>query len=175
MNKKWILFVFYILLLIFFDQVLKIWTLENIAGQGNRILINGFLGLTYHRNTGAAFGLFAGRAWSPWFLTGAKIILVALLCWYYSKIPTEKRFWAVRIPIIFIIAGGFGNLIDRFRHGAVIDMLQFLFINFPIFNLADVFVTTGVFVGAFIVIFFVKDAPYLGDTEKKTLSQQDDI
>ena len=156
-----IILILSVLLLVFFDQVLKIWAQGNMAGQGSRVLINGFLGLTYLENTGAAFGLFAGRAWSSLVLTGAKIILIALLCWYYAKLPAEKRFWAVRIPIIFIIAGGLGNLIDRFRIGAVIDMLEFLFINFPIFNLADVFVTTGVIAGAVIVIFFVKDAPYL--------------
>ena len=161
MSKNWVILIIAVLLLIFLDQALKIWTLENIAGRGNRVLIDGFLGLTYHRNTGAAFGLLAGFAWSSWFFTGAKIILIGVLCWYYSKIPQGKRFWAIRIPVIFIIAGGLGNLIDRFRHEAVIDMLEFLFIDFAIFNLADVFVTTGVFVGAFIVIFFVKDAPYL--------------
>ena len=148
-----------VLLLVFFDQALKIWAAENIIGS--RILISGFLGLTYFENTGVAFGLFTGL--NSMILISAKVILIALLGWYYIKLPAQKRFWALRIPIIFIISGGLGNLIDRFRIGAVIDMLQFLFINFPIFNLADVFVTTGVFTGAIVVIFFIKDAPLIGN------------
>jgi len=71
----------------------------------------------------------------------------------------ERRFWLIRIPIILIFAGGVGNLWDRVLLGYVRDMLVFLFVRFPVFNLADIFVVVGCFVGAFVMFFVVKDFP----------------
>jgi signal peptidase II len=139
------------------DLWLKSWAAANLQNQADRILINGFLGLTYTRNTGAAFGLGAGFEWSRWVLSGVKIILMGGILWFYSRLPSEKRFWLLRIPLILVFAGGLGNLIDRILFGYVRDMLAFLFIDFPIFNLADVYVVTGVFLSAFVVFFVIKD------------------
>jgi signal peptidase II len=139
------------------DLWLKSWASANLLGQPDRVLINGFLGLTFTRNTGAAFGLGAGHEWSRWVLTVVKIILMGGLLWFYNRLPLEKRSWFMRVPLILIFAGGMGNLYDRVLFGYVRDMLAFLFIDFPIFNLADVYVVTGVFLGAFVMLFVVKD------------------
>lgn len=139
------------------DLWLKGWAAANLQGQPSRVLIPGLLGLTYTRNTGAAFGLGAGFEWSRWVLTIVKIVLMGGLLWFYNRLPQENRLWLVRIPIILILAGGIGNLFDRIAFGYVRDMLAFLFINFPIFNLADVFVVIGVFLGGFVMLFLVKD------------------
>ena len=146
-------------ILLALDLWLKSWAAANLQGMDGRVLLPGFLGLTYTRNTGAAFGLLANFEWGRWVLTAVKVILMGGLLWYYNRIPLEKRHWFIRVPIILILAGGIGNLYDRIAFGYVRDMLEFLFINFPIFNLADVFVTTGVFVGGFIILFVVKDFP----------------
>ena len=143
--------------LLVLDLWLKSWAAANLLGQPSRDLIPGFLGLTYTRNTGAAFGLFAGFEWGRWVLTVVKIVLMAGLLWVYHRLPAERKYWLLRTPIILIFAGGIGNLYDRMAFGYVRDMLAFLFVNFPIFNLADVYVTTGAFFGAFIILFVVKD------------------
>ena len=141
------------------DLWLKSWADANLQGQPVRNLIPGILGLTYTRNTGAAFGFLAGFEWGRWVLTVVKIVLMAGLLWFFHRLPHEKRFWLIRIPVILIFAGGVGNLFDRVSLGYVRDMLAFLFVNFPIFNLADVYVVAGCFLGAFIMFFVVKDFP----------------
>ena len=149
-------------ILITLDQLLKLWAIANLQGQPERTLIRGFLHLTYLENTGAAFGLLAGFGGAVWVLTGVKLVLLALALVYFAKLPLETRFIFVRIPLMMIFAGGVGNLIDRVRLGHVVDMLAFSFMDFPVFNLADVCVTAGAFLFVFIVLFVVKDAPVFG-------------
>ena len=143
------------------DLWLKSWAAANLQGMPSRILIPGFLGLTYTRNTGAAFGFLANFEWGRWVITAVKIILMGGLLWFYNRLPLGRLFWLIRVPVILIFAGGIGNLYDRLVFGYVRDMLAFLFVNFPIFNLADVYVVSGVFFGAFIILFVIKDSSYL--------------
>jgi signal peptidase II len=148
-------------ILITLDQLLKVWASANLAGQPPRALINGVFGLTYFHNTGAAFGFLGDFPWGRWVLTVLVILLLAAVVWYYCQLSAKGgKVWLLRIPLILIFAGGVGNLIDRFRLGYVVDMLEFLFINFAIFNLADVFVTVGAFFMVAMVILFGKDAPW---------------
>ena len=160
-SKSWVIFVLCSGVLVVFDLWLKYWAAGNLQNQPPRGLIPGLLGLTYLENPGAAFGLLAGFAWGRYVLSIVSIVLMIGILWYYNRIPMEKRFWFIRVPLVLIFAGGVGNLVDRLAFGAVRDMLQFLFVNFPIFNLADVYVTVGAFSLIFITIFIVKDAPYL--------------
>ena len=159
--KIWAIFALSSGVLIGLDLWLKHWAAVNLQNQPPTDLVPGFLGLTFLKNPGAAFGLFAGLAWARIFLSVVSIIAMICLIWYYSRIPTEKRFWFIRVPLILIFAGGIGNLFDRLVFGWVRDMLQFLFITFPVFNLADVYVTVGAFGLIFVTFFIVKDAPYL--------------
>ena len=157
--KSWGIFAVCASLLLALDLWLKHWAAVNLQNQPPRDLVSGLLGLTYLENPGAAFGLFAGAAWGRLVLSIVSIMLMVGILWYYHRIPGEKRFWFVRIPLILIFAGGVGNLADRLTLGAVRDMLEFLFVNFPIFNLADVYVTVGAFSFCFVALFVVKDIP----------------
>jgi len=163
MNKSklaiWGVLLASVAILLALDLILKSWAVSNLMGQPGRDLIPGFLGLTFTRNTGAAFGLFANQDWGRWVLTGVKIVLMLSILWYYHRLPLESRNWALRVPMILILAGGLGNLYDRIVLGYVRDMLAFLFVDFPIFNLADIFVVVGCFAGAFVLLFVVKDLP----------------
>ena len=159
--KAWCVFALCSSFLIALDLWLKHWAAVNLQNQPPRGLVPGLLGLTFLENPGAAFGLFAGFDWGRYVLSIVSILLMIGILWYYSHIPLEKRFWFIRVPLILIFAGGIGNLFDRITLGAVRDMLQFLFIYFPIFNLADVYVTVGAFSLIFITVFIVKDAPLL--------------
>ena len=146
-------------LLVALDQWLKLWSVANLQNQPTRYLLRGILHLTYLENTGAAFGFMAGFGGAQWLLAALKLILMVAVVVYYVKLPFETRFFWVRIPLMMIFAGGVGNFIDRVRLGFVVDMLVFRFINFPVFNLADIYVTVGVFFLAFVLFFVVKDAP----------------
>jgi signal peptidase II len=155
--------------LIFCDQLFKLWVSDNLAGESPRVLINGILGLTYFHNTGAAFGFLAGFTWGRWAITILVIVMLAAVIWYYFRLPGGGKYWTMRVPLILIFAGGIGNLIDRFRLGYVVDMLEFLFIDFAIFNLADVYVTAGAFTMVAMTILLGKDAPWPLDGKKDAL------
>jgi len=150
------------LVLVVLDQWLKLWAVSNLQSQPGRSFIPGILYLTYLENTGAAFGFLSGFGGAQWFLSIYKIAILIAALVYFFKLPYEKRFLWLRIPLVLIMTGGIGNLIDRVRMGFVIDMLEFGFINFPIFNLADIYVTVGASLFVLMVIFAVKDAPLFG-------------
>jgi len=158
-------------ILVTLDQLVKLWAIAHLQGQPERPLIQGFLHLTYLENTGAAFGLMAGFGGAQFVLSVVKVIFMLLAVVYFTKLPYESRFAFVRIPLVMIIAGGIGNLIDRVRLGFVVDMLAFRFIDFPVFNIADIYVTVGAFLFVFIVLFIVKDAPLFGIGNAKKASE----
>ena len=97
------------------------------------------VGLTYVRNTGAAFSSFEGMQWL--FALIFLFFTVALLWEYFKKRLPFTRF--ERFCIAAIYGGGVGNMIDRLRLGYVVDMIETLFVDFPVFNVADCFITCG--------------------------------
>jgi len=169
LNKRSNLFLIYGLCAAIFvtlDQLVKLWAIANLQGQPERPLIQGFLHLTYLENTGAAFGFMAGFSGAQWVLSAIKLVTLVLAVAYFAKLPCEARFTFIRIPLVMIAAGGIGNLIDRVRFGFVVDMFLFRFIDFPVFNVADIYVTVGAFLFVFVVLFVVKDAPFFGVPNK---------
>lgn len=157
-NIRGLFFPITIVVLVALDILLKTWAVNNLMHEPARILIPGILGLTYLENTGAAFGIGAGQAWGQLLFSVLKsVILIGIVWFYYKKIPARPEMWFVRVPLTLIAAGGIGNLIDRATLGFVRDMLRFEFINFPIFNLADVYVVVGCFVMIFVTLFVVKE------------------
>ena len=121
------------------DQYTKYLTVANIALYSEVDLIPGFLGLTYVKNTGAAFSSFEGQ---QWLFALIFLVFTAAVLWEYFKKPmpftTLERFC-----IAAIYAGGLGNMIDRVRLGYVVDMIETTFMEFPVFNVADCFITCG--------------------------------
>lgn len=174
MSKKAvrIVFVATVAVLLVLDLWLKGWVYANLCEccenhlyGGNIDLIPGVLGLTFHRNTGAFFGFLADWDGARWVLVTAKVLILGGLAWYYNRLPLKKNYWYMRVPLILVFAGGAGNLVDRFSLGYVRDMLRFLFTfpilgNFPVYNLADVYVTIGVFALVIVGLFVVKDFPF---------------
>lgn len=136
-DKKTLLFVLFSVVMIAVDQVLKVWATAALAPIGQADLIPGFLGLQYVLNDGMAFSMFAGARWLLVVVTA--IALVLLVGYVVVKKPTGLFFWACAC----LFAGGVGNLIDRIRTGLVVDYLAFQFVSFPVFNFADILVTTG--------------------------------
>ncbi len=121
------------------DQWTKFLVLENIPLYGHVEAIPGVISLTYVQNTGAAFSSFKGMQWL--FLLVFIMFTVGVV-WEFikKKMPfTTFERWCIAA----IYAGGLGNMIDRLRFGYVVDMIKTEFMNFPVFNVADSFITCG--------------------------------
>ena len=121
------------------DQFTKYLTVANIALGQDVPFIPGFLGLTYLQNTGAAFSSFEGQMW----LFAVIFLLFTVGIIYEFKKNTMKFTGFERWCIVAIYGGGLGNMIDRIRLGYVVDMIETKFMVFPVFNVADCFITCG--------------------------------
>ena len=121
------------------DQLTKLWVVDAIPLYTRVEAIPGLFHLTYVRNTGAAFSSFQGMQWL--FALIFALFTVAVV-WEFSK----KRLPFTTFDrgcIALVYAGGLGNMIDRIRLGYVIDMIEVDFMEFPVFNVADCFITCG--------------------------------
>lgn len=136
-----IIIIFFVFLLLFCDQYLKYYIANSFELYQIKELIPNFINLTYIHNDGAGWGLFSG---SIHFLS--VISFVASIFFVYLLYKNRHQSLAVNVSIGFLIAGTIGNLIDRLRLGYVIDMIQLVMIDFPIFNLADSYLTIGIII-----------------------------
>ena len=138
------------LLMVAADQITKYLTVANIPLGGNVPVLEGVVSLTYAQNDGAAFSILEGQQW----LFALIFVLFAVaIVWEFSqkKLPftTFERFL-----IVAVFAGGLGNMIDRLRLGYVVDMIATDFMDFPVFNVADIFISCGCVLLLVHLIFF---------------------
>lgn len=141
-------------ILIIFDQWTKALAVEHLMNQKPFVLIPGVFQLHYLENRGAAFGMLQGQRF---FFVVIAILVLAAITYIYFKLPWQKHFHYLRAVGIFVAAGAVGNLIDRVSLGYVVDFFYFELINFPIFNVADIYVTCATFVLAFLIMFYYKE------------------
>ena len=135
------------------DQITKILTVANIALYEGVPFIPGLLQLTYVQNTGAAFSSFEGQ---QWLFALVFAVFTGMIVYEYFKKPMPFTKFE-RVMIAAIYGGGLGNMIDRVRLGFVVDMLQTEFMDFPVFNVADCFITGGCILLLISLIFFNKE------------------
>ena len=138
------------LLGIVLDQVVKMAIVKHIKLSEQKPVLKGILSLTHLRNNGAAWSILEGQ---QWFFVLTTVIVLAVAVWFWLKNLSKNRY---AIGLTLIISGALGNFIDRVRQGYVVDMFQLDFINFPIFNVADILLSIG-FVVLFIGILLEKD------------------
>ena len=121
------------------DQITKYLTVANIGLYADVPFLPGLLQLTYVQNTGAAFSSFEGQ---QWLFALIFAVFTGMIIWEFFKnsmgFTTFER-WCIAA----IYGGGLGNMIDRVRLGYVVDMIETTFIEFPVFNVADCFITCG--------------------------------
>lgn len=141
-------------LLIIFDQWTKSLAVANLMNQEPFVIIPEVFQLRYLENRGAAFGMMQGQ--KAFFLITALIAVIAI-AYAYFKLPWEKRFHPLRAVGLFIAAGAVGNMIDRVMLGYVVDFFYFELIDFPIFNVADIYVTCATAVLAILILFYYKE------------------
>ena len=135
------------------DQISKALVLTHIPLSGEVPVLPGVVGLTYVRNFGAAFSSFQGM---QWLFAVIFIVFTVAVIWEYRKkaMPfTKLERWCIAA----IYGGGLGNMIDRIRLGYVVDMIETQFMDFPVFNVADCFITCGCILLIAHLILFNKD------------------
>lgn len=148
------------IVLLAFDQFTKYLAITHLKGKSAYVLIDGVLELQYLENRGSAFGMLQNQ---KFFILFVGIVFMLVLLLFLIKLPEQKKFCAVHIFLAAIIAGGLGNMIDRFRFDYVVDFISFVLINYPIFNVADIYVvisTVGLFI-LFLFVFKEKDLEFL--------------
>lgn len=135
------------------DQLIKVWAANVLQPLGVMAVIPGVVELRYYLNDGMAFSLLAGKQGLLIAVTSLMLVcvLVALFCCKFTLL--ERASWTL------VLGGGIGNLIDRIANGVVIDYINPLFINFAVFNFADICVCTGIgLLVLSIVLDMVRDA-----------------
>ena len=136
-NKKSIIIFLSTFLIVSFDQLSKFLIAGSFKLNQSLPIINDVFHLTFVKNTGAGFGIFRGY---NIFLIFISMFVVGIILYYYRKIGENERL--LQLLVGFIFGGVVGNLIDRIRLGYVIDFLDFRI--WPVFNIADSFVTIGI-------------------------------
>lgn len=148
------LYLLIIILLVAIDQIIKYWAYTYLQVIGS-IPVTSWFHLTYLENRGAAFGIMYG---ARWFLVAITVVILAYLFIFFNRTPHTGLNKYLRWSIVLIVAGAIGNFIDRMLQGFVIDYLQVTFINFPIFNFADILIVIGA-LGFGILSFIIKEEP----------------
>ncbi len=142
-------------ILVIFDQFTKYLAVSHLAGRDAHVLIPGILELRYLENNGAAFSMLQNQQWFFYILTAVFLIFAI---WLIRKIPQNtSQFNPLLWSLAILCAGAVGNLIDRIMHRYVVDFIYFSVINFPIFNVADIYVTVSVILLIILVLFHYKD------------------
>ncbi len=153
-RKTKIISVILIVLLVGVDQLIKYFVDIYLKPIGSTMVLPGVLQFSYYENDGAMMGMMSGKTTVMTVFAALCLLLVGFIL-YSGKLGYRIDFWCV----VFITAGGIGNLIDRVFRGFVIDYIEVLFVDFYIFNFADCLVTCAAFVIIISQIYqFVRDS-----------------
>ena len=143
-----------VIILVSFDQIAKNIVDNHLSLYDSIDVIPDILQIYYIRNSGAAWGILQNMQILFYIITS---ICLIFLLYTYIKLSINNCFKILRILIIFLFSGALGNFIDRIRFQYVIDFIYFKLINFPVFNIADCYVTVSVFIILFLFIFIYKE------------------
>jgi len=133
------------LAILFLDQWTKYLVLQKLPLHDSVEVIPGFFNLTHVRNTGGAFGIFGGRGGiGSAFFVVVSLVAVGAIIFFFIKLKEDERILILSFSLV--LSGALGNLIDRFRHGEVVDFLEFYISSFhwPAFNIADSAICIGI-------------------------------
>ena len=146
------------------DQWLKYWVTVNITlATGSEALIPGVVKLANIHNSGAAFGLLDNIPFARWIFLALTAVMVVVIVVLLVRRTFDSKF-AVWCEVLFL-AGTLGNCIDRVLYGSVVDMFKLEFVNFAVFNIADIVLVVSCLM--FIIYLFVSDRDDGGDEPEK--------
>lgn len=152
--KKWIQHLLIVISLVGLDQVTKLWARTQFSDGDSLTVIPNVFKFIFHTNTGAVWGIMSNQTVLLSIVTGVAILL---MLYFYVKMPKTKYYRPLLILLLFIAAGAIGNFIDRVVFGYVTDFIYFELINFPVFNVADCYITVSVILLGILGIFYYKE------------------
>jgi len=161
--RKYILPLIAVSAMVAIDQWTKYLTVLYVKGTEGFYIIDKVLRIYFVKNEGMAWGMLQNKQVLFIIITP---IVIFLLAFIYYRIPFEKKYILARVCILLLTGGAIGNLLDRiFRgerlfHGYVVDMIYAEFIDFPVFNVADSFITVGFAILIFSIIFIYKEKDF---------------
>ena len=141
-------------MLIVADQYTKAWAVVTLKDKPAIPIISGILELNYLENRGAAFGMMQNQ---KIFFIFVAIVILGCIVYMLVKAPASKKYIILHILLTFIAAGAIGNMIDRLSLNYVVDFIYVKAINFPIFNVADIYVTCATIILVLVLLFVYKD------------------
>lgn len=136
------------------DQWTKLLAVKHLMEKPAIVLWDGVFELLYIENRGAAFGMLQGK--QLFFLLIAVVVLSGAV-FAVIRMPASRKYLPLHLIAMFLSAGAVGNMIDRFTRGYVVDFLYFKLIDFPVFNVADIYVTLSMFVFILLFLFYYKE------------------
>ena len=153
-------------ILVITDQLTKHLAVVRLKNQAAYNLINGILEFNYLENRGAAFGVLQNQ---KYFFVFVALIFIGVIVFVLIKVPTQKKYYSLNILLVMIAAGAVGNMIDRVRYDYVVDFIYLVCIQFPIFNVADIYVTTATVILVFqiLLVYKTNDFNFLSFNPKK--------
>ena len=143
-----------VVVLVCIDQFTKYLVVGHLKDRPAYVLIRNIFQLEYLENRGAAFGILQNQRV---FFYISVLLITAAVIWFYSKVPMERKYLPLRICAVLIVGGAFGNCIDRIRLTYVVDFFYFKLIDFPIFNVADIYVTVAAFLLVILILVYYKE------------------
>lgn len=159
MNKKafksYLCAIICIVIMVVLDQVTKMLAITGLKGRQSVDVIPHILSFTYLENEGAAWGILKNQ---QIIFIIISVVLLVCIAFYYNKLPYNKHYRPLRITLSVLCAGAVGNMIDRVSRKYVVDFIQTDFIEFPVFNVADIYVTCSIIMLLILVFFVYSDS-----------------
>ena len=180
MNKKkinyWLFWGVITIALVFLDQYTKFLAVSNLKGSKPFVIWDGVFELCYVENTGAAYGVFSGKLFLFIMITFIVMPIIVLgirrinnMISFFGEKINIKAMRFLQADMFFLLAGAIGNLIDRVVNNYVVDFLYFKLIDFPVFNIADCYITVAAVAFIIVGLLFLKndELDYLTSSKKK--------
>lgn len=142
----------------FLDQLTKYLAVIHLKGKPSIPIIKDILVLQYLENKGAAFGMLQNQ---KIFFLFVEVLILLVIAFVLFRIPAHKRYTWMNIVLVFVASGAIGNMIDRVAQDYVVDFIYIALIDFPIFNLADIYVTWATAVFVILVLFYYKEEDFV--------------
>lgn len=166
-KKKFIIAdILLMIVLVAFDQFTKYLAVLQLKDQPAVPIIKGVLELNYLENKGAAFGMLQNQ--KVFFILIA-IMIMLIIAYVIYLLPDDRKYNILHSLLVMVGSGACGNMIDRMTNNYVVDFIYFVLINFPIFNVADIYVTvsTALFIILFLFVYKEQDFAFLSFKQQK--------
>lgn len=158
-SKKGMIALFAVIaaLCVFLDQGSKYLALHYLKLGTAKPFLPGLIEFLRIENRGAAFGVLQGQMLFFFLITA---VILSLILYLLYRLPAERRYLLLVANLAFLTGGALGNLWDRLTRGSVVDFLSFIPISFPVFNVADIFVTGAAFGFVLLFCFYYKEEEF---------------